>query len=99
MTSSPARDIEAWLALALVPGVGPVTQRKLIEHFGSPRHALAAASDEVARFLGDASVARHLARGANRALIDKTLAWSSAPGNHVVTFDHPDYPKRIARDP
>jgi DNA processing protein len=94
MTSSPARDIEAWLALALVPGVGPVTQRKLIEHFGSPRSALAATSDEIARFLGDASVAG-LSRGADRALVDKALAWSSAQGNHLVTFDHPDYPQAL----
>ncbi len=95
MTSSPARDIEAWLALALVPGVGPVTQRKLIEHFGSPRGALAATSDEIARFLGDASVAGHLSHGADRALLDKALAWSSAHGNHVITFDHADYPKAL----
>jgi DNA processing protein len=95
MTPTPARDIEAWLRLALVPGVGPVTQRKLIEHFGSPRSALAARPDEIAQFLGDRAAAGHLSRGADRALLDKALAWSSAHGNHVITLDDADYPRAL----
>src|SRR2546423_1959548 len=92
MTTPSTRDIEAWLQLALVPGVGPVTQRKLVEHFGSPRAALAAAPRDITHFLGDAPAARHVARGANRTLLAKALAWSSARGNHVITFEDAAYP-------
>jgi len=95
MKQSAAGDLEAWLRLALVPGVGAVTQRKLVERFGSPSAALAAAAREVAQFLGNEDAARHLARGPGAGVLERTLAWSSQPGNHVVTFGDAAYPRML----
>ena len=96
MTPSSVRDIEAWLRLALVPGVGPVSQRKLVEHFGSPAAALAAPQADAARVLGEASIARHFARGCDGAAVDRELAWAAAGGgNHVVTFADALYPRML----
>ena len=38
------KKIQSWLALSLVPGMGPVTCNKLVAHFGSPEKVLAASS-------------------------------------------------------
>jgi DNA processing protein len=36
------KGIQAWVALYLVPGMGPVTCNKLVSHFGSPENVLSA---------------------------------------------------------
>jgi DNA processing protein len=38
---------EAWLALNLIPQIGPVRVRKLLQHFGSPERILSARSSEI----------------------------------------------------
>lgn len=43
---------EAWLALNLLPQVGPVRVRKLLQHFGSPERILAAKSSEILQIEG-----------------------------------------------
>jgi len=95
MTTPPERDLEAWLRLALVPRVGPVAQRKLLERFGSAREALAAPAGEVAHVLGDMTAAREFARGADATAVAKALAWSAIDGNHVVTFADDAYPGMV----
>ena len=97
MESAPARDIEAWLRLALVPRVGPVSQRKLVAHFGSAAAALAAPPKETVQVLGDTAAARQLVRGADRAAVEKALAWTALPGNHLVSFEDAAYP-RVLRE-
>ena len=41
------KKIQSWLALSLVPGMGPVTCNKLVAHFGSPEKVLAAGSSSL----------------------------------------------------
>jgi DNA processing protein len=41
-------SLQAWLALHLAPGMGPVTCCKLVDHFGSPEKVLAAPVAELA---------------------------------------------------
>ncbi|WP_395753654.1 DNA-processing protein DprA [Prosthecobacter sp.] len=43
---------EAWLALNLLPQVGPVRVRKLLEHFGSPERILSAKASEILQIEG-----------------------------------------------
>ena len=95
MTPPAAPDIEACLALALVPGVGALSQRRLVEHFGSARAALSASRHDVAHVLGDTNAARQFARGCDRAAVEKTLAWAALAGNHVVAFEDSRYPRLL----
>ena len=37
MTSMKLEELKAWIGLQLVPGVGNITLRRLIEHFGSAK--------------------------------------------------------------
>jgi DNA processing protein len=39
--------LQSWLALHLVPGMGPVTCNKLVDHFGSPDKVLSASISEL----------------------------------------------------
>jgi len=41
------RDIESWLTLSMIPGVGPLMRRELLERFGSPKAILDAAPSEL----------------------------------------------------
>jgi len=43
---------EAYLALNLLPQVGPVRVRKLLRHFGSPERILSAKSSEIVQVEG-----------------------------------------------
>ncbi|MDX1775720.1 MAG: hypothetical protein R3297_04005, partial [Desulfobulbales bacterium] len=36
------KNLQAWLTLHLVPGMGPITCHKLVAHFGSPDKVLSA---------------------------------------------------------
>ena len=43
---------EAWLVLNLLPQVGPVRVRKLLQHFGSPERILSAKSSDILQIEG-----------------------------------------------
>lgn len=43
------KKLQAWLALHLVPGLGPITCFKLLNHFGGPEEVLAAPIPELTR--------------------------------------------------
>lgn len=80
----------ARLRLALIPGLGPITQLNLVKRFGS-----AAATfenlPEVAPFAGPA-VAFALARGPDPGLVERTLRWREGSAHRLVCFEDPDYP-------
>ncbi|HEX5128993.1 MAG TPA: DNA-processing protein DprA [Usitatibacter sp.] len=80
----------ARLRLALIPGLGPVTQLRLVQHFGSAA-AIFQHPAEVARVLGPAA-ATALAQGADPKLLERTLEWQAAPSHHLVTIDEEAYP-------
>jgi DNA processing protein len=81
----------AYLALHLLPGVGPVKARLLLERFGSPEAALAARRDQVAAILGPA-VANALRDWESLVDLEHELELLSRGELHLVTWDHPLYP-------
>lgn len=80
----------ARLRLALIPGLGPITQLNLVRRFGS-----AAATfqniPEVAPFAGPA-VAFALAQGPDAGLVERTMRWEEGSAHRLVCFEDPDYP-------
>ncbi|SNS16360.1 DNA protecting protein DprA [Noviherbaspirillum humi] len=91
------QEIADWLRLEQTPGVGPATARKLLAAFGLPSNIFAA--DPVAlRDVVPARVADALLEPVSdttSALIDKTLTWAQAPGNHVLLLGDPAYPSSL----
>lgn len=94
--ATPRADADAadWLALALVPGLGPVGQRQLLSAFGSPTAVFDQPQHEIARIIGPA-VARALSRTAVEEGVQKGLAWLKDPSNQLLTLADEDYPKSL----
>lgn len=87
-------DLDDWLRLCLVPGIGPERQRSLLANFGPPTQIFAAGRTALAAVIGD-RLAAALLSADNRALIDRARAWSEEPGNAVLTLADAAYPQAL----
>ena len=93
MTQAPA-DIESWLALSLIPGLGAESQRKLLQAFGAPENIFAASHGSLRNLLHEAAV-QAIRQGPRRDAISATLDWLQDPVNAVITLADPDYPRAL----
>ena len=90
----------ARLKLALIPGLGPITQLRLVEHFGSAAAALAA-GPALCAFAGPA-LEEAITLGPDAELYERTLRWIESPGRHLITYEDARYPsvlREIAAPP
>ncbi|HUO44163.1 MAG TPA: DNA-processing protein DprA [Burkholderiales bacterium] len=95
---SPPADLEPWLRLTLVPGLGNSALRKLLTEFGSPESVLAAGRGALGRHL-EADVAAAIADGGNTDGAAHALAWLDDPANHILTLADADYPRQLLELP
>ena len=87
-----ARD---WLALASVPGIGPVLGRRLAGALGGPERALSAPPTAL-EALGVAPKLREQLSQAPRADLSGVDTWLAAgPERHLIAIDSPTYPQRL----
>jgi len=86
-----ARDL---LMLERLPGVGPVTVRRLVERFGSADDALRARSRDFAAIAGWPAARGRSDRDLRRR-IEGALARSEADGVGIVSWDDAAYPERL----
>ncbi|HEV8597779.1 MAG TPA: DNA-processing protein DprA [Gemmatimonadales bacterium] len=94
-----ATEREAYLALALVPGIGAVRLRALLEHFETPSAALAARLSALSRVPDvPAEVATAILQ-ANRAAATRILAVVHAAGWRFLLPEDPDFPEMLASIP
>ncbi len=87
----PEPRTQAWLQLALIPGIGDGAIRRLLEAFGTPDIALSANHTQLAPYLKTKQIDA-LHAGPDATLLDDTLAWLSQPGHHLITLQDEDYP-------
>jgi len=87
--------LEDWLRLTLVPGVGPVTQRRLLKQHGSPGAALAAPFSTISPELPTAQAREAWRKGADPDAVAAALAWASQPGRSIVTLADTGYPPAL----
>ncbi len=90
-----------WVALSLVPGLGPVGCRRLLDHFHTPRAVLSASPAELSRVAG--VQARQLN---NLSTVDewrrqgeRQLQALAAAGACALPLDDPAYPDRLRQLP
>jgi len=89
-------ELKAWMGLQLVPGVGSMTLRRLVEHFGSARavwEAGPADFSDIARF--PAHVRDALARGPDEKTIEHSIDVLERIGAWTMTFLSKDYPSLL----
>lgn len=88
-------DLEAWLRLSLLDGLGPQSLRKLLVAHGSPRDILAAAARELAAVVPNNIVSAIRSGGAADEALDKVGQWLADPANHVITLADTEYPRAL----
>ena len=87
---------EACLALNLLPGIGPVRVRRLVEAFGSPEQALAASSGEIGRVDGfGPELSATVAKWQEKVDLARELRRIREVGAHVLTAADDAWPKTL----
>lgn len=90
------KKIQSWLALSLVPGMGPVTCNKLVAHFGSPEKVLAASSSNLTAVasLRKESLAALSGEGRQHLeeLANKEIERAAEKNIAIIPCDDPLYP-------
>lgn len=102
MVSDPAgcAGRQAWLHLALTPGVGPATALRLLAAFGMPERLLGASATALGAVVGPALATALLRPDPRRdAAVAHSLAWASQAGCHLVALDDPAYPSALLHTP
>lgn len=89
-----------WIGLSSIPGVGRITFRKLVNHFGSPERALSAPIEELKNVDG---LTDKLITGITtfswRGQAEQELAKAADTGVEIITMDDPAYPGNLRTTP
>lgn len=94
----PADDLRALLALQLVPGLGPMRTRGLLEHFGSAAAVLQASREQLEAIPGvGAKTATDIIDSLREVDVEAELARLEKYRTTVRAFGRPDYPASLAQ--
>ena len=91
---SGAGDLDAWLSLEAIPGLGPDSAQRLLAEFGSAEAILAASAAQLSPRVGG-NLARAIVRGVDATAIQAGRDWLAVPGNHLITWFDPAYPAAL----
>jgi DNA processing protein len=92
------QDIESWIALCLIDGVGDESIRRLLVAFGSPAEIFTASTSALERLVNK-KVAQSIVKGADRNKVTATLKWLEDSQNSIITFADPDFPLLLLNIP
>lgn len=85
--------VDAYLALNLLPNVGPIRVRRLLERFGSPQAILAASAGDLRTVNGiGEEMAAHIAGWEKHIDLAEEQRRIAAHGITLLTLDDPAYP-------
>ncbi len=91
-------DIESWLSLGLIDGLGDESERRLLVAFGSPADILSANVVALQRVVSK-QAADSIALGVDKNKLAAALKWLEHPSNSVITLADPDYPSLLLNIP
>ena len=93
------QDLEAkkyWIALNMVPGVGPITYRKLLNAFGTPEQVLAASAHQLHTIPGiSGKVVQHLLNFGFPDRVKRELEAIEQQRISLLTWDDQAYPESL----
>lgn len=91
-----AEDIFYWLALSLIPGVGSILIKRLLDRFKTPEAVFRASLKELVRIEGlGEKVAGEIRKGPSEKAVEGELSLLEKTGGKVVTLKDGDYPTRL----
>lgn len=86
-------NTEAYIALNMVPRLGPIRLKRLLARFGSPQAVLAASADELSTVDGvGPEAAKSISRWEAQVDLQNELRRIDTFGAQVLTWESPDYP-------
>ncbi len=89
-------DLAACLRLILTQGIGPVAARRVANHFERPaRINLANTTELKSAGLSDAQTEAFL-QNTQMEAIETALAWVNEENHHIIQYNTPQYPGRLA---
>jgi len=92
----PDEALVATLRLVLVPGVGPITRKALVDHFGSAAAVLAASPKDLQQVQGVGPKLSHkIVAAPDDVDIEKELKLCQENNITILTESHPDYPQML----
>jgi DNA processing protein len=91
-----AEDVFYWLALSLVPGVGSILIKRLLDQFKTPEAVFQAPVEELlgVEGLGE-RVAREIRKGPVEKVVERELYLLKETGGKIVTLNDDAYPRRL----
>jgi DNA processing protein len=90
------KDLFHWVALTMVPGVGSILFKRLVEAFGSPEGALKAPAKDLARIEGiGPKVVNSLRRFDWKSTAEKELRSAEKIGARLLTWEDDEYPPNL----
>ena len=92
------KDLEQWLRLSLLPGLGEKSFRELLYGFGSPERILNASHVALAKII-PARLADAICSGGAVDGLDVVASWLEDPVNCVVTLADAHYPRALLQIP
>lgn len=92
-------DLEAWLRLSLLQGLGPQSLRKLLVALGTPADILAASQRELAAVVPEKTATAIRNGGADATAIAAVESWLADAANHVITLADAEYPRALLEIP
>lgn len=91
-------SLSSWLRLALIPGIGGETQRKLLAAFGLPEAVFGAEHGALRTVISD-RVSRLLLDTRNEPAIETAIRWADIEGQSIITLADPEYPPALLEIP
>lgn len=88
-------DLQAWLRLSLLNGLGPQSLRKLLTALGSPQNILAASARDLGAVVNTKLASAIRDGGAADDALAAVEQWLTDPLNHIVTFADAEYPRAL----
>lgn len=92
-------DLESWLRLSLISGLGDQSLRKLLVAFGAPQQILAASHAALTKVVPAAVAAAISNGGASADKLGAISRWLEEPTNRVVTLADTHYPQALLQTP
>lgn len=91
-----AEDLFYWLALSLIPGVGSILLKRLLDQFKTPEAIFQAPMNELLNIEGlGERVAKEIRKGPVEKAVEKELYLLKEVGGKIVTLKDSAYPKRL----
>ena len=88
-----------WVWLSRLKGVGPVTQKKLLEHFQAPQRIYEASAEELRSVSGVGKTISHGIKSASLDEAQRILEKADKKQISLLTYDNPLYPAKAKESP